>query len=438
MGGTDSSAASQRSRKRSGQAQSNLTAAGLLMEVTTHNRAAPRLLVVAGFTNRYPRRLRHLSISAELWNLATFLCVSRVVRSSLARDPMPTRLKLLCLVPLLLAASLWIVDPVLVRLLLPFREVLLGLLLLQLLTCSVVIWRLGRSRAGIWALLVVAVAMASLAAVVVCEYDVRERTVTFNSDSTKLVGTLYQPRTGGMHPGMVVLHGSGRFPRRMYRYWAQEFARLGFNVLVYDKRGVGASGGKYEGENNTSDENIEVLARDAANAVDVVASLPDTSRHIGLFGVSQGGWIAPRAAQLNPKVKFLVLHSGPVVSVRQQNLYEKLTDEGHRPSGLTIDEAERQIATVQPSGFDPRETLAHLDVRALWIFGDHDQLVPVRTSIGSLNALAAQGKPFASRSLPGSDHLLLTRSTRFSPRASSEYWSGITEWMEANRNRKLE
>jgi len=322
--------------------------------------------------------------------------------------------RMLCVSPLILAVSLWVVDPVLARLLVPFREVLLALLALQLLI------GLAWIRPMKWRLGIAGVAAAGIAIVVAGEYDVAEKWIAFDSDGTTLAGTLYRPKTDGEHPALVVVHGSGKFPRRMYRYWGQEFARLGFNVLVYDKRGVGDSGGKYEGENNTSDENIRLLAADAAHAVDVVASLPDTTAHIGLFGVSQGGWIAPLAAEMNPKVKFLVLHSGPVVSVGQQNLFEQ-----------------RQLVSSRSAGFDPPGILAKLPVRSLWLFGGDDHLVPVRSSMASLQTLIADGKAFEYHLMPAADHLLLTTSTRFSSRASREYWSSIVGWMETNRHRQL-
>lgn len=344
--------------------------------------------------------------------------------------------KLLYSAPLLLATSLWIIDPVLARLLLPFRELLLALLFAQLMVCAAFIAKSGAVR-KVYVSVIAVAAVALMGVVVIQEYDTAERKIAFDSNGAKLVGTLYRPSTAGMHPALVVVHGSGKFPRRMYRYWGQAFARLGFNVFVYDKRGVGDSGGAYEGENNTSDDNLRILAWDAANAVNVVAGLPDTTPHIGLFGVSQGGWVAPLAAQMNPKVKFLVLHSGPLVSVRQQNLYSQWTGEGHGSSSMTIAEAERRLAASRPDGLDPRGVLAQLDVRALWLFGDDDQLVPVQTSVANLRSLTGQGKSFDYELFPKADHLILTRSTRFSSQITKEYWSAITKWMEQNKDRQL-
>ena len=346
--------------------------------------------------------------------------------------------RLLTLSPFAIAGVLLVLDPAIARLLLPFREMMICLLSAQVVIATAAMWRAHRRGGG----------CASQAAVctlsVVCfgivftrEYPVRERTVAFTSNGARLVGTLYQGKTEGEHAAIVVVHGSGKFPRRLYRYWAQKFASLGFDVMVYDKRGVGDSGGAYEGENNTSSKNLRVLAEDASNAVNFVASLPGVTRHIGLFGVSQGGWVAPLAAQMNPRVKFLVLHSGPVVSVRQQNLYERLTGAAHSSSTAPLAEAEDRIRSSPPAGFDPRTVLASLDVTSLWLFGTADMNVPVQTSIGNLEQLIGSGKAFEYRVFPGADHLILTRDTRFSG-LSDDYWTSVVDWMKRHEGRRLD
>ena len=337
--------------------------------------------------------------------------------------------------PLVIGAGLWLLDPFVARLVLPFREVILALLFVQVLLCTL---RFARTRRWTPALVSLA-APALLFGILVftTEYRVHEQTVTFHSNGVPLVGTLYASAETGPHPAIVLVHGSGKFPRRVYRYWGQQLAQLGFDVLIYDKRGVGDSGGVYEGQNNTSTENINRLASDVSSAVDFVASRPNITQHIGLMGISQGGWIAPLAAQMNPKVKFLILHSGPVVSVREQNLYERLTGEGHGSNSMPIAQAEARVDRADSGGFDPRPVLANLDVRSLWLFGTADQNVPVPKSTRNLDVLIAAGKQFEYKIIPGGDHLLLTGSTRLSGQNSAAYWTAIVDWMKENQNRQL-
>ena len=61
---------------------------------------------------------------------------------------------------------------------------------------------------------------------------------------------------------MVLVHGSAPFPRAAYDLWADFLANNGVAVLLVDKRGVRASGGKFETENNGSLRNLSLLADD--------------------------------------------------------------------------------------------------------------------------------------------------------------------------------
>ena len=80
------------------------------------------------------------------------------------------------------------------------------------------------------------------------------------------------------------------------------YSSLGYVVLTYDKRGVGASKGVYQ--EFPSDRNVENLAGDAIGAVRVLAARKDVDpSRVGLVGASQAGWIIPRAAARSPLVK---------------------------------------------------------------------------------------------------------------------------------------
>jgi hypothetical protein len=90
--------------------------------------------------------------------------------------------------------------------------------------------------------------------------------VTFRSDSVELGGTVYLPEAPPHTlPGVVILQGSSANLRDAYHFYADHFARTGFAVLVFDKRGHGESGGDYGAAT------YEDLARDAAAAVGAAA-----------------------------------------------------------------------------------------------------------------------------------------------------------------------
>lgn len=149
---------------------------------------------------------------------------------------------------------------------------------------------------------------------------VTERAVLFQSGDAKLAGTVLVP-PGERHPAIVILHGSGPATRDfvLYRSAADLFAKHGFAVLLFDKRGTGESGGSY-----VEAPDLRVSATDATAAVRFMAAQPevDASR-LGVWGISQGGWVAQILGAESPEVKFVIDVSGPGVSPLEQNVYSR-------------------------------------------------------------------------------------------------------------------
>lgn len=114
---------------------------------------------------------------------------------------------------------------------------------------------------------------------------------------------------------MVVLHaaGVGNADAALYRHLREGLPALGIAVLVFNRRGTGASTGSL---NNVS---YETLADDGIAGARAIAKLPsiDSSR-IGYWGLSQGGWLAVFAAKRDPKAAFAVSVSAPLVTPEQQ------------------------------------------------------------------------------------------------------------------------
>lgn len=72
-------------------------------------------------------------------------------------------------------------------------------------------------------------------------YDKRD--VSFRNANVTLAGTVYEPRSPGLHPAIIFVHGSGDEGRWASAYLADFAARAGIVALAYDKRGVGESTG---------------------------------------------------------------------------------------------------------------------------------------------------------------------------------------------------
>ncbi|MFN3684366.1 MAG: alpha/beta hydrolase family protein [Fimbriimonadaceae bacterium] len=151
-------------------------------------------------------------------------------------------------------------------------------------------------------------------------YDVEE--VQFdNPEATgvRLAGTLTKPAGQGPFPCVVMITGSGPqdrdetlFDHKPFAVWADALAKAGVASLRYDDRGVGKSTGLFTAA--TSDD----FASDAKAAVRYLLSRPDIDRkRIGLMGHSEGGLIAPIAADGNPDVTFVVLLAGTAVPGRE-------------------------------------------------------------------------------------------------------------------------
>ncbi|AZJ35919.1 S9 family peptidase [Tenacibaculum singaporense] len=237
---------------------------------------------------------------------------------------------------------------------------------------------------------------------------IKTENVIFESEGIKLVGTIYSPEYP--YAAVVIVHGSDRVPR-MAKF-AQLLAQKGILVLTYDKRGVGESGGVYAGPevgtNNISIENLNLLAKDASAAVNVIHK-KEKNLPIGLVGASQAGWIIPITATNNPLVEFMVLFSSPTITTLEQLRFQFYTNgrtdfwENH-----TEEDAREHIKNdpdrYQFKATDPKDTLKELSIPGLWLFGEKDIQIPVKMCIEHLNTLKLQNKPFEYVLFPSLDH----------------------------------
>jgi pimeloyl-ACP methyl ester carboxylesterase len=137
----------------------------------------------------------------------------------------------------------------------------------------------------------------------------REQEFTLENGNVHLEGTLTLPESGGPFPVAVMVTGSGAQNRdeeilgfKPFRIIADYLTRRGVAVYRYDDRGVGGSTGN-TGLSTTSDFADDALA--AISALSEHAEL-DASQ-IGLIGHSEGGVVAPLAAQRSESVAFVVL-----------------------------------------------------------------------------------------------------------------------------------
>ncbi len=143
-----------------------------------------------------------------------------------------------------------------------------------------------------------------------------EDEVAFKSGRILLAGTLTIPKGTGPFPAVILLTGSGPqnrdeeiFGFKIFEKIADYLTRKGIAVLRYDDRGVGGSTG------NTMQSTTEDFAGDALAAIEFLKKQNKINvKKIGFLGHSEGGIIAPLAAENSNDVAFMVLMSGSGVT----------------------------------------------------------------------------------------------------------------------------
>lgn len=276
---------------------------------------------------------------------------------------------------------------------------------------------------------------------------VEQRPIVFNNRGARLSGTLYLPRDGKPHAAVVALHGA-QAPLRtapLYRHLTEVMPRLGIAVLLYDRRGSGAStsGGAAPG-------NFDLLADDAVAAFSRLGREQDIDpKRIGFWGLSQGGWLTILAARKEQRAAFAIAVSGPMAAADVQMNYAVsniLRIQG-KPQA-TIDRAiaartavdnyvrgkapravaERAEASIrdepwyantwikgniddpewrQQIGNDPMQALVGSSVPTLIVFGQADPWVPVATSLAALRTRSAELPQATVRVIDGADHAMM-------------------------------
>lgn len=108
---------------------------------------------------------------------------------------------------------------------------------------------------------------------------------------------------------LLLIHGSGDGPRHAYDLWTNFFLSRGWAVVVYDKRGSGQSTADWH------EANFLALAEDARSVVRWVRRQDDLrGLPLGLWGVSQAGWIIPQLAA-EGLVDFAISQAGAITPV---------------------------------------------------------------------------------------------------------------------------
>jgi uncharacterized protein len=315
---------------------------------------------------------------------------------------------------------------------------------------------------------------------------ISEETVHFASGGITLAGTLVLPEGSQTHPAVVLFHGSG--PQTRDLFTARWFAAQGIAALAYDKRGVGESGGDFR------KVPFMELSDDGLGAIKSLKSRKEIdAKRIGVWGLSQGGWLGPLAASRSADIAFVIAVSGPGVSpgeqmivyyaneLREQGVEESDVREAstvrrdiwsYMSSGLGYAKAKAELdeartkrwysqARVQqddsfeslptpaelskPVGrsaiwfkqeavYDPVPALRALRVPALFLFGDHDEWIPVDESVTVIQRVLAEDKrrDFTIRVFPNVDHEMRLVTSEATRAIDPEYLKTMRDWLSTH------
>ena len=202
----------------------------------------------------------------------------------------------------------------------------------------------------------------------------------FSSGEITLDGTVLIPKGPGPHPAVVLVHGAGPGLAEDYRAIGEAFAEHGFLTLIYDKRTVGYSASPL------GTRSYALLAQDVVAAVHTLQQREDVDTSaVGVWGLSEGGWVAPLAASQSPQISFVITVAGGGIGPARQtswSVQNALKSGGVTSPGTLRALADRVysmlVATeLFPEGrFDPVPVLAQVQQPILAIWGEDDALMP--------------------------------------------------------------
>lgn len=163
----------------------------------------------------------------------------------------------------------------------------------------------------------------------------------------------------GPFPGVLLVPGSGAtdmnstLNENVKPFWeiANYLSERGFEVLRYDKRGVGPNL-TVEDSNVWGNMTVTDLINDAEKALNVLSEQPDIEpKSISIVGHSEGTIIVPRIAIDNPtKVKSIVLMGAVAQNLIKDILYYQVVD-------LRYDYA-KQVLDTNHTGYIPIDRIA--------------------------------------------------------------------------------
>ena len=284
----------------------------------------------------------------------------------------------------------------------------------------------------------------------------RSERLTATSADREFTAKLSLPPGAGPFPAIVCLHPAddGSRDHYLFRHLEAILPPVGISVARFDRRG--------------DDVPFTDQVRDAEAVVDALRARSDIDpRRIGLWGFSQGAWIASLVAAGSDRIAFLVLVAATGVSPAAQMRYgtaKQAKAAGHSASEIDallrlrsafedyargkrpraevqrlIDAAKGEpwfarawVRPVLPAvpgfwpdmDFDPAPVAARVTVPTLLFYGEDDEWQPIDASIA-----AWSGGGRTVNRLRGTAHAPTLRGERDLASIAPDYTDSLVAWL---------
>ncbi|MCX8171346.1 MAG: alpha/beta fold hydrolase [Candidatus Bathyarchaeota archaeon] len=234
--------------------------------------------------------------------------------------------------------------------------------------------------------------------------------VVFRNKGQQIIGVLHKPENIKPYervPGIVMFHGftgNKSEAHRLFVQIARGLSASGFTILRFDFRGSGDSDGDFE------DITLPDEVSDAERAITFLLKQRNVDREkIGVIGLSMGGRVAAILASKDLRIKFAVLYSPALGSLRERLL------------SLMSKEALRRLDSGEPIEFSggwylkkaffetidyvvPLDVMEKIKVPILIIHGDKDEVIPVEESIKAYERVKGLNEKNELYIVKGGDH----------------------------------
>lgn len=305
----------------------------------------------------------------------------------------------------------------------------------------------------------------------------------FQSGHFNVVGELRIPSGDRIYPLVIMVHGDGPAYRSYLFTLKKCFLRAGYATLIWDKPGFGQSTGKFSKEHLRA-ERAEILL----DAISNVKSHPRIdSNRIGVWGISQAGYVIPMALEKTEDISFMIMVGCPgengihqtAYLIRRQLEFEGLTEEEARQAEkhfiqiyhaetfeqyiehakpLYDNPVQRKLGFVsalwdktnwkprspeEEAFFNPIDIIEKTTIPVLAFFGEKDtQVDPIQGVSSYKKALTKAGnKNFRVELIPNADHNIIlsetgsmkernSRSSKERQNYAPEYLKIMEEWLK--------